>query len=210
MAVYATVAEVAGKRRLIGLDRGHRLEIGPPGGPSAVVEARPVSEFSAAVDPEGGLHVTAWLLSRQLMYYTSADGETFTRSTLLKSEGDLRLRDPLIFADGGVTILYVAEADFTDTLVRYRYDGAEWSGRRLVEAEHPQRIAAYQFDGAPGPLCALYGVRDSGRTVVMAKPLADDSAPEVVASVSGGLTDFCAMTYGGARQACWIPTGGSP
>ena len=79
-----------------------------------------------------------------------------------------------------------------------------------MEAEHPQRLAAYQFDGAPGPLCALYGVRDSGRTVVMAQPLADDSAPEVVAAVAGGLTDFCAMTYGGARQACWIPTGGSP
>lgn len=207
MAANAAIAEVAGKRRLMSLDRGHRLEISPAGGPPSVIETRPVTEFSAAVDTGGRLHVAAWLLSRQLMYYTSDDGETFTRSTLLKSDGNLRLRDPLLFAGGGVAVVYVAETEYADTLVCYRYDGSEWDGRRLVEAEHPQRLAAYQFDGAPGPLCVLYGVKDAGRTVVMSKPVSDDAAPEVVAAVAGGLSDFCALTSGGARQACWISDG---
>jgi hypothetical protein len=207
MAANATVAEVAGKRRLIGLDKGHRLEIGPPGGPSVAIEARPVTEFSAAVDAGGKLHVAAWLLSRQLMYYTSVDGESFTRSTLLKSDGNLRLRDPLITAAGGVTVVYVAETEYADTLVCYRYENGDWEGKRLVEVEHPQRLAAYQFDGAPGPLSLLYGVKDTARTVVMARPLSDAAAPETVAAVAGGIADFCAMTSGGARQACWLSDG---
>jgi hypothetical protein len=208
MAATAIVAETGGRRLVISLDRGHRLEIKPPGGPSTVIEPRPVTEFAAAVDPGGKLHVAAWLLSRQLMYYTSADGEAFTRSTLLKSDGVLRLRDPLLFAGAeGTAVVYVAETEYADTLVCYRWDGRDWDGSRLVETEHPQRLSAYQFDGAPGALSALYGVRDTGRTVVTARPLSGDQAPEVVAAVSGGLTDFCALTSGGARQACWISDG---
>jgi hypothetical protein len=207
MAANASVAEIAGTRRLISLDRGHRLEIRPPGGPAIAIESRPVTEFSAAVDSRGKLHVAAWLLSRQLMYYTSADGESFTRSTLLKSDGNLRLRDLLIFGNGGVSTVYVAETEYADTLVCYRFEGGDWDGSRLVEAEHPQRLSAYQFDGAPGALCVLYGIKDSGRTVVMSRPLSGEFAPEVVAAVAGGLSDFCALTSGGARQACWITDG---
>lgn len=208
MAATAIVAEAGGSRLVIGLDRGHRLEVKPPDGPATVIETRPVTEFAAAVDPGGKLHVTAWLLSRQLMYYTSAGGEAFTRSTLLKSDGALRLRDPLLFAGADdATVVYVAETEHADTLVCYRWDGRDWEGSRLVEAEHPQRLSAYQFDGAPGGLSALYGVRDSGRTVVMSRPLSGKQAPEVVAAVSGSLTDFCALTCGGARQACWVSDG---
>jgi hypothetical protein len=208
MAATAVVAETGGRRLVIGLDRGHRLEIRPPDGTATVIETRPVTEFAAAAGPEGKLHVAAWLLSRQLMYYTSADGEAFTRSTLLKGDGVLRLRDPLISSGAdGTAVVYVAESEHADTLVCYRWDGRDWDGSRLVETEHPQRLSAYQIDGAPGTLAVLYGVRDSGRTVVMARPLAGDQAPEVVAAISGGLSDFCALTSGGARQACWISDG---
>lgn len=203
----AAVAEVAGVRLLITMDKGHKLEIRPPGGPAVVVESRPVTEFSAAVDSQGRLHMAAWLLSRHLMYYTSADGIVFTRSTLLKSDGGLRLKDCLVFADSGVSVAYVAETEFANTLVCYRYEGGEWEGRRIVEVELPQRLTAWQFDGSPAGVSILYSVKEAGRTVVLSRPVTGDGAAEPVATVNGGITDFCVLTSGGVRQACWLAEG---
>lgn len=203
----AVVAEVGGMRRLIGMDKGHKLEIHVPGTPAQVIESRPVTEFSAAVDSSGRLHIAAWLLSRHLMYYTSADGESFTRSTLLKSDGGLRLKDCLVFADTGVSVVYVAETEYANTLVCYHFDGGDWEGRRIVEVDLPQRITAWQFDGSPGGAAVVYSVKDAGHTVVMARPVSGDTAPETVATITGSLSDFCALTSGGARQACWLVDG---
>lgn len=203
----AVVAEVAGRRHLIGLDKGHRLEIRTAGANPVAIEGRPVTEFTAAVDGEGRLHIAAWLLSRHLMYYTSADGGAFTRSTLLKSDGGLRLKDCLITCGTAVTVVYVAETEFADTLVSYRYSGGEWEGRRIVEVEHPQRLSAFQFDGPPDGASILYAVKEPGRSVVMSRPVAGDTPPAIIATVGGGLGDFCALTVGGVQQACWIADG---
>lgn len=203
----AVVAEIAGTRHLVSLDKAHKLVVRPVGGAAAVMESRPVTAFSAAVDGKGRLHAVAWLLSRHLMYYTSADGGTFTRSTLLTADGSLRLRDLLIHAGDGVSIVYVAETEQADTLVCYRNDGEGWEGARLVEAERPTRLNALQFDGAPGAPGLIYGVKEGGRTSVLFRPLSGDDAPEAVASIAGGMSDFCSITAGGARQACWIVDG---
>lgn len=201
------VAEIAGKRYLITLDKGHRLEIHPAGGQPLVIEGRPVTEFCAAVDNTGKIHIAAWLLSRHMMYYTSQDGEIFTRSTLLKSDAGLRLKDCMIFCGEDAIVAYVAETEHADTLVCYRYAVGDWEGSRIVEVEHPGRLTALQFDGAPGGLSIVYGSKEQGRTVIFSRPLAGDVTPEVVATVTGGLTDFCALTSGGARQSCWVADG---
>lgn len=203
----AAVAEIAGNRHLITLDKGHRLEIRKAGAQALVIESRPVTEFSAAVDNKGVVHIAAWLLSRQMMYYTSSDGDVFSRSTLLKSDAGLRLKDCLISSGESVEVAYVAETEHADTLVCYRYSMGDWEGSRVVEVEHPGRLTALQFDGAPGGLCVIYGAREQGRTTVVSRPLSGDAAPEVVATVTGSLTDFCALTSGGARQSCWIADG---
>ncbi len=204
----ATVVEVAGLRQLVSMDKGHKLEIRPPGGMAVVIESRPITEFSAAVDMEGRLHVAAWLLSRQLMYYTSADGAVFTKSTLFKSDGNLRLKDCMVFAGEGVTVAYVAETEYSDTLICYRFEAGDWEGRRIVEVEQPQqRLAAWQFDSSPGGAAILYSVREPGRTLVFSRPVSGEGPAEPVATINGGLTDFCALTSGGVRQACWLADG---
>lgn len=203
----AVVAEVAGARHILCLDRGHRLEIRRCGGDPTVIEGRPVTEFAAAVDAGGKLHIAAWLLSRHLMYYTSADSVLFTHSTLLKGDGSLRLKDCMVHCGDAVNVAYVAETEQADTLVCYRFAGGDWEGRRVVEVEHPQRLSAYQFDGAPDSPQILFAVKDFNRTSVMARPASGEGAADTVASVTGALTDFCALTVGGARQACWIADG---
>ena len=201
------VAEVAGYRHLIDLDRGHKLQIKSPTGPAVTIDSRPVTEYSAAVDTAGRLHVAAWLLSRHLMYYMSEDGQVFSRSTLLKSDGGLRLRHCLVSADSGVSVVYVAETEYANTLVSYRYEGGEWEGRRVVEVDLPQRLTAWQYDGSPAGASILYCVKEPGRTVILSRQLTGDTPPEQVTTVAGGLTDFCALTSGGVRHACWLADG---
>ncbi len=204
----ASVVEVAGLRLLISMDKGHKLEIKPPGGMSVIIESRPITEFSAAVDMEGRLHVAAWLLSRQLMYYTSTDGAVFTKNTLLKSDGGLRLKDCLVFAGSEVTVAYVAETEYANTLVCYRFEAGDWEGRRIVEVELPQqRLTGWQFDGSPGSTAVIYSVKEPGRTLVFSRPATGDGPAEPVATINGGMTEFCALTAGGVRQACWLADG---
>ena len=200
-----TVADVDGRKQL-SVDRSHRLVVRAAAGEDFVVENRPVTEFAAAVDPDGRLHVAALLLSRQLMYYTSRDGRTFTRSALLKGDSMLRLRDLQLWAGRDIHVAYVAETEHADTLVCYRSAGEGWDGSRLAEVLRPQRLTALQFDGAPGSIEVLYSVKDNARCEVFAIS-AEGGTAESVLTLPGGFGDFCAITVGGVRHACWLADG---
>lgn len=199
------VAELGVGRRVLSLE-GHQLIVRGSAGESAVVESRPVTEFAAAVDREGCLHIVAWLLSRHLMYYTSMEGTTFSRSTLLTGDGQLRIKEPMIWADKAVTVAYLAETEISDTLVCYRYSGSDWEGRRLSDVNLPDRLAPLQFDGGSGALSVLYSVRSRGQTVISARSV-DGGPVETIATTTDGINDFCALMTAGMRHVSWLSNG---
>lgn len=199
------VAELSAGRRALSLE-GHQLVVRGSAGETAIVESRPVTEYAAAVDREGCLHIVAWLLSRHLMYYTSVDGANFSRSTLLTGDGQLRIKEPMIWADKAVTVAYLAETETSDTLVCYRYSGSDWEGRRLSEVDLPDRLVPLQFDGGSGSLSVIYSVRSRGQTVICARSV-DGGPVETIATTTDGISDFCALTTAGVRHVSWLSNG---
>ncbi len=199
------VAELGVGRRLLSIDKGHQLVVRGGADAPVVVESRPVTDFAAAVDLQGCLHIVAWLLSRHLMYYTSTDGASFSRSTLLSGDGQLRIKEPMIWADKAAAVAYLAETETTDTLVCYRASGGNWEGRRLSEVSLPDRLLPLQFEGGPG-LSVIYSIFSRGQTTVSARSV-DGGAPETIATSADGISDFCAVTTAGVRHVCWMSNG---
>lgn len=201
------VVEVGGARVALSLDRARKLTLRGADGQERVVEPRPVVEFAGAVDREGRLHLAAWLMSRHLMYLTSADGVSFTRSTLLQGDMALRLRDLLCWAGQDPAVAYVAETDHSDTLVCYRRAGEGWEGVRVAECARPDRLHALAQEGGFGAAALLYCVRAGHETTVLRRDAAGHGGAEPVARIQGVLNDFCAVLDGGRPMACWLSDG---
>ncbi len=201
------VAVLAGRRAALSLDRSRRLMLRRPDGQETVVESRPVGEFAGAVDSRGRLHVAVWLMSRQLFCLSSTDGTSFSRGLLLRGDTNLKLRDLLLWAGEEPAIAYVAETDGGDTLVCYRRQGDGWEGVRVAECFRPEQLLSLQADGELARAAILYAVRGGGQVTVLRRAADGRGPAEPIVRIQGGLNDFCALTDGSQRQACWVSDG---
>ncbi len=201
------VAVLAGGRAALSLDRSRRLVLRRPDGQEEIVESRPVGEFAGAVDSRGRLHAAVWLMNRQLFCLSSTDGTTFSRSLLLRGDTNLKLRDLMMWAGEEPAIAYVAETDGGDTLVCYRRQGDGWEGVRVAECARPEQLLSLQPDGEFARTSILYAVRGNGQVTVLRRAADGRGPAEPIARIQGGLNDFCALTDGSQRQACWVSDG---